>query len=123
MRDAPRRVDPLNPRHDARCGAYRFDVICKCQLARRVMHGSGALPRAHPAPSRAPRRLTERPHTRQSKKAFPLESTRPLPDEMPVLPPVPFSGPTAYPDDRDGVGSRDDSGWCARHLRSASANA
>lgn len=27
MREAPRRVEPDNPRHDARCGAYRFDVI------------------------------------------------------------------------------------------------
>lgn len=38
-------------------------------------------------------RPTARPQTRQSKKAFPLPSTRPLPLPIPVDPPVPFSGP------------------------------
>ncbi len=41
--------------------------------------------------------LTALPQTRQSKKAFPLESIRPLPLPIPVDPPVPFSGPTGYP--------------------------
>jgi hypothetical protein len=41
-------------------------------------------------------RLTGLPHTRQLKNTFP-PSILPLPLPMPVAPPVPFSGPTAYP--------------------------
>lgn len=57
---------------------------------------------------------TARLQTRQSKKAFPLLSNLPLPLPMPVEPPVPFSGPTRYP---DGFPSCDAAGGCGEDVR------
>jgi hypothetical protein len=77
-REAPRRVEPLKPRQEERCGAYRFEATC-----RRSQRGLVSL-----------EPLTGRPQTRQSKNTFPLTSILPLPLPIPVAPPVPFSGPT-----------------------------